>query len=139
MKKRIQIILSLITVLLLCLCIFVNHTKDSVGPQIYFSKSKRFYADDTNTLQLLNGVRAVDGKDGNVTNTVRVLLVIPDNAKKEVTVEYIAKDHSNNITKSSCVFEYTGSRKLVELNEPSSSETQETARAEMNSYRKNAV
>lgn len=125
-KTHITTLLMIIAASLFAICIFVKKSKDSIGPKIIFPDTKLEYTERTNTTQLLDGIKAIDDKDGDVTSSLRVLLVIPNKENTQVTVKYIAKDKSNNITKASKTYEYSGSNNLIELDEPSSFETQES-------------
>lgn len=130
-KTHITTILMIITAFLFAVCIFTKKSKDNIAPVIKFPNTALEYTERTNTTQLLDGIKATDNKDGDVTSTLRVLFVIPNKENTDVTVEYIAKDKSNNIARASRTYEYSGSNDLIELVEPSSFETQESSVANM--------
>ena len=74
--------------------------QDRKGPEITIADSKKdsFTADMT-TEDLLEGVKAVDEKDGDVSDSLTVENVYSNEKGDEVTVVYVAKDKSNNVTK----------------------------------------
>ena len=74
--------------------------QDRKGPEITISDGKKdsFTADMT-TEDLLEGVKAVDEKDGDVSDSLTVENVYSNEKGDEVTVVYVAKDKSNNVTK----------------------------------------
>ena len=74
--------------------------QDRKGPEITIADSKKdSYATDMTTEDLLEGVKAVDEKDGDVSDSLTVENVYPNEKGDEVTVVYVAKDKSNNVTK----------------------------------------
>lgn len=125
--KRASTALGVIAAVLMAICVYVHFSKDRQGPEIKFPKSKLTYTDKTDTQQLLKGVTAVDNKDGDVSSTLRISFVIPNEEHKEVIVEYLAKDKSNNITKSAQTYHYSGHKSLAVLNDPTASESQNSA------------
>ena len=74
--------------------------QDRKGPEITIDESKKnSYTADMTTEDLLEGVKAVDDRDGDVTGSLTVENVYPNEKGDEVTVVYVAKDNSNNVTK----------------------------------------
>ena len=74
--------------------------QDRKGPEITIADSKKdSYTADMTTEDLLEGVKAVDEKDGDVSDSLTVENVYPNEKGDEVTVVYVAKDKSNNVTK----------------------------------------
>lgn len=74
--------------------------EDRKGPEITIADSKKdSYTADMTTAELLEGVKAVDEKDGDVSDSLTVENVYPNEKGDEVTVVYVAKDKSNNVTK----------------------------------------
>lgn len=105
-KTRLNTILGIIAALLMVITAFVYLSKDKQPPTINFPRTKLTYTDHTDVKQLLSGVTATDNKDGDVTSSLRISFVIPNDNHTRVTVEYLAKDHSNNIVKTSRVYNY---------------------------------
>ena len=74
--------------------------QDRKGPEITIAESKKnSYTADMTTEDLLEGVKAVDERDGDVTDSLTVENVYPTEKGDGVTVVYVAKDKSNNVTK----------------------------------------
>ena len=74
--------------------------QDRKGPEITIAESKKnSYTADMTTEDLLEGVKAVDDRDGDVSSSLTVENVYPNEKGDEVTVVYVAKDNSNNVTK----------------------------------------
>lgn len=79
----------------------IRSTMDRVAPEISFSEEQaEYHLSDTKEV-LLQGVTASDDVDGDVTDTLVVENVFTDDAKGQATVVYVAKDSSNNVTKTS--------------------------------------
>ena len=73
---------------------------DRKGPEITIAESKKnSYTSDMTTEDLLEGVKAVDKRDGDVSASLTVENVYPNEKGDEVTVVYVAKDNSNNVTR----------------------------------------
>lgn len=75
-------------------------SQDRKGPEITIDESKKgSYTEGMTAEELLDGVKATDDKDGDVSDTLTVQNVYPSEQGDEVTVIYVAKDKSNNVTK----------------------------------------
>lgn len=75
-------------------------SQDRKGPEITIDESKKgSYTEGMTAEELLDGVKATDDKDGDVSDTLTVENVYPNEQGDEVTVIYVAKDKSNNVTK----------------------------------------
>lgn len=75
-------------------------SEDRKGPEITIDASKKDdYTEGMTTEELLEGVKATDDRDGDVSDTLTVENVYPNDHGDEVTVVYVAKDKSNNVTK----------------------------------------
>lgn len=84
-------------------------SEDRTSPEIHFSNFRMTYTDGETDAELLKGVTADDNRDGDVTSSLRISSIIPNKKGTEVTVEYTAKDSSNNVQKVSRVYPYDGS------------------------------
>ncbi len=80
---------------------YVYLSADRTGPEIQLSSEVTTYDVAVGKDSLLVGVTAVDDKDGDVSDTLRVASVLPNSDNSRVTVTYTAKDSSNNVTKKS--------------------------------------
>jgi len=71
---------------------------DELGPEIKVSESSLVYKSSTTKDELLSGVSAYDDKDGDVSDELTVVNVLPSDDRKSVVITYAAKDTKNNIT-----------------------------------------
>lgn len=91
--------MTVCTVVLLAICIVLFITEDRTGPVITFENEPLIYKEETASEELLKGVSAIDDRDGDVSDTIRIDKIIELEEAKQVIVTYVAKDRSNNITK----------------------------------------
>lgn len=80
--------------------------KDRNGPEITVPQEEFTYVAGSDTSALLNGVTAVDDRDGDVTSTVTVESIIPNEDQTGASVVYVAKDSKNNVTKATRLISY---------------------------------
>lgn len=107
--KKIVAVVGAIDVVLLVVCLVLYIGKDRKGPEIFFDKEKQIeYAEGMDEALLLEGVTAVDEKDGDVSDSLLVEKVAGTNGK-EVIVTYVARDGANNVGKASRAFTVVGS------------------------------
>lgn len=98
-KKKLLRIVTAGTLLLLMFCAVIYIQEDRTGPLIQFADEQIVYQTGSPEETLLEGVTATDAKDGDVSETLRIDHVIEDESNQQMIVIYVAKDHSNNITK----------------------------------------
>ena len=107
--KKIVAVVGAIDVVLLVVCLVLYMGKDRKGPEIFFDEEKQIeYAEGMDEALLLEGVTAVDEKDGDVSDSLLVEKVAGTNGK-EVIVTYVARDGANNVGKASRAFTVVGS------------------------------
>ena len=107
--KKIVAVVGAIDVVLLVVCLVLYLGKDRKGPEIFFDEEKQIeYAEGMDEELLLEGVTAVDEKDGDVSDSLLVEKVAGTNGK-EVIVTYVARDGANNVGKASRAFTVAGS------------------------------
>ena len=107
--KKILAVVGTIDVVLLVVCLVLYLGKDRKGPEIFFDEEKQIeYAEGMDEELLLEGVTAVDDKDGDVSDSLLVEKVAGTNGK-EVIVTYVARDGANNVGKASRAFTVVGS------------------------------
>lgn len=99
-KKKLTIFMTLLCVVLLAVCAVLYVSEDRQGPEIRIPDGSVAYAQGDDTEVLLNGVTAADARDGDVSDTLRVVQVTDMSSLNYVVVTYVAKDRSNNITKT---------------------------------------
>ena len=107
--KKIVAVVGAIDEVLLVVCLVLYMGKDRKGPEIFFDEEKQIeYAEGMDEELLLEGVTAVDDKDGDVSDSLLVEKVAGTNGK-EVIVTYVARDGANNVGKASRAFTVVGS------------------------------
>lgn len=107
--KKIVAVVGAIDVVLLVVCLVLYLGKDRKGPEIFFDEEKQIeYTEGMDEALLLEGITAVDEKDGDVSDSLLVEKVAGTNGK-EVIVTYVARDGANNVGKASRAFTVAGS------------------------------
>ena len=103
-EKKIVAVIGAIDVVLLLVCVVLYLGKDRKGPEIIFDEEKQIvYSEEMDVELLLEGVTAVDEKDGDVSESLLVEKVAGTNGR-EVIVTYVARDGANNVGKASRAF-----------------------------------
>lgn len=106
MKKGLVAMLLLACAALLAGNVVVYIGEDRNGPEITVPQEELTYVAGSDTSALLNGVTAVDDRDGDVTSTVTVESIIPNEDQTGASVVYVAKDSKNNVTKAARLISY---------------------------------
>jgi hypothetical protein len=99
--------------------------RDTKGPEITFPTDEVTYEAGTDQSILMDGVVVLDGKDGDVTDTLRVIDVLPSEDGKTAMIVYVAKDKSNNVVRKTREVNYLGNAKssdVAEMTDVSDSE-----------------
>lgn len=99
MAKKLVGIMIFLCVVLAGTIVYIRGQADHTGPEITDSGSEiSVYTPDVTDADLLEGMSAIDEKDGDVSDTLTVESVysVDDSS---VVVTYAAKDDDNNITK----------------------------------------
>ena len=112
--KRIVFIIGGIDIVLLAVCLFLYLGKDRTPPVISFGENPVSYEEGMDEELLLQGVTAVDEKDGDVSDSLLVEKIAGTNGK-EVIVTYVARDSANNVGKASRMFTTTGSNEEADV------------------------
>lgn len=100
MRKWLVVLMTVVAVGAVGFMGWMYVSQDRKGPEITIDESKKdSYTEGMTTEELLEGVKAIDAKDGDVSDTLTVENVYPNDQGDEVTVVYVAKDKSNNVTK----------------------------------------
>ena len=113
MKKKIAVTMGLAAVALTGGVVLVSMEDDKKGPDIIF-ESQPVYTGEEDVSYLLEGVKAVDLKDEDVTDSLRVENVQVKEEEQNVVIVYIAKDRSNNVTKVSITVPSNGIKNQAE-------------------------
>ena len=105
--KKLVFIIGGIDILLLGISLFLYLGKDRTAPVITFTENSVSYEEGMDEALLLEGVTAVDTKDGDVSGSLLVEK-IAGTTGKEVIVTYVARDSANNVGKASRAFPVAG-------------------------------
>lgn len=107
MSKKLGILMAIVCVGLAAFVVWFKFGADKTGPEIKCGNTELVYYDGMSDSELLDGVTAYDEKDGDVSESLAVESVYPvENGK--IVVVYVAKDNSNNITKTKQEYSYDG-------------------------------
>ena len=104
--KKVVFLIGGIDIVLLGVCLFLFFGKDRIAPVITFGENPMSYEEGIDEELLLQGVEAVDAKDGDVSDSLLVEKIAGTNGK-EVIVTYVARDSSNNVGKAFRAFPVT--------------------------------
>jgi hypothetical protein len=115
MIKLLNTLTGILCLALLITILWVNITEDKYGPVITFANHNIIYTQGSDTNLLLEGVTAIDAKDGDVSDTLMVECIIPLRDKLTAKVYYAAKDQDNHITKASTIVNYIESQSAVSV------------------------
>jgi len=105
--KKIVFIIGGIDIVLLGISLFLYLGKDRTAPVITFAENLVSYEEGMDEALLLEGVTAMDAKDGDVSGSLLVEK-IAGTTGKEVIVTYVARDSANNVGKASRAFPVAG-------------------------------
>lgn len=98
-ERTIMILMSIFTVGFAGITAFSYMTGDHTAPEISFPKEEITYTEGGDTAALLEGVSAVDDKNGDVSQYVCIDNIIPNPENETAAVIYAAYDFSNNVAK----------------------------------------
>ena len=102
--KRMNIMLLLVLVaaaaLFSCYQLWIHNNLDTVGPVITIEEGILEVSVEDPDSMLMQGVRAEDARDGDVTADVMIESVYGINEHGETTVTYVAFDAAGNVTKA---------------------------------------
>lgn len=135
MKKSIIAIM-----ILLCLGLggflgFLLFSEDKKAPEIQFQDNEIMYTAGDSYDGLLDGVTAMDNKDGDVTASLVVESVYPNEDGTTATVVYVARDSSNNVGKATKMISYQS----ADQDSDSEEEAAESDQENMTEQEKTAV
>lgn len=103
-KKGIVIITTVLNVLLIAVCAFFYIKTDRKSPAFSFEKSELIYQEGMPQTVLLEGITALDDKDGDVTDKIVIEKIVRNEEEETVTVFYAVSDNAGNIVKTSRIF-----------------------------------
>ena len=98
-------------------------SSDRKGPEIEVPSSADVtYKEGSDTASLLEGVTATDDKDGDVTSSLVIENIFPNDDRTSASVVYAAKDSHNNVTKVTRRVNYKASEGDASASEDTASE-----------------
>lgn len=117
MKKSIVALMVIACLALGGITLVLGFSEDKKAPEIQFQDNEITFTQGDDYAGLLQGVTATDNRDGDVTKSLVVESVYPNDDGETATVVYVARDKTNNIGKANKVINY----------QPSKGETAETS------------
>lgn len=122
MKKGIIAIMVILCLGLAGFMGFMKVSEDNTPPEIQFQDNEIVYTAGDSYDGLLDGVTATDNKDGDVTASLVVESVYPNEDGETATIVYVARDSSNNVGKANKVVTYRASAEDQTATEDDASE-----------------
>lgn len=109
---------------------YLNLHEDKIGPEIVFEKTNFIYHEGNALNELLFGVSAVDDMDGDVTDSLMIVSLLPLTDKCRAKVEYVAKDSANNISLANLIVEYVPNGESTKGSIDTSKDTSKSGKVE---------
>lgn len=106
MKKKYNLISAALIVIILTVSALIYYKSDRKGPEINFLEKEVTYTQGESQEALLNGVKAIDLRDGDVSDTLIVENIVPLSNGNTARVTYAAQDKDSHITKKSRIVNY---------------------------------
>ncbi|MCR4904083.1 MAG: DUF5011 domain-containing protein [Butyrivibrio sp.] len=106
MKKGnfVAVVFIILSILLIVASIYMYREQDKVSPEFRFSALDMVYSEETTEYDLLQGIKAYDGVDGDISDRIVIEKVVVNNDAQTAVVYYAVSDLSGNVTKQSRVF-----------------------------------
>ena len=108
MRRKICIILTAVSGVLAVVILILALSADRKGPLITFPDDGSSYADGEADSALLESVTAIDKRDGDVTDTLRIVSVRKSDDGASASLVYAAKDDAGNVTTKTRVMPLAG-------------------------------
>ena len=125
--KKAVVILALVNIVIIGIIIYFYINSDKNAPTIYFEDNGLTYTETMNTERLLEGVKAVDDVDGDVSDSLVVEKITTDEENGQATIVFGARDRHGNIMKLFRVVPYIG----AELEKADTTITEEMSTEEL--------
>ena len=106
-RKIIVSVLLLLSAGMLGLTILFYSRSDRIAPQIQFNSEEISYSPGDDESKLLEGVTAIDNKDGDLSDKVFIEKIVPAIDGTTATVTYVVVDSSNNVAKVARIINYS--------------------------------
>ncbi len=99
------VVFAVLNMILIVACVVLLLNKDKKPPVISFSENDLIYYSGIDNEKLLQGVTAVDAKDGDVSDRIVVEKIVQNKDENRAVVYYAVTDLDGNAAKASRVFE----------------------------------
>lgn len=107
MKRGIVVGLLALCILLGAGVVGIYVTGDRKGPMITIPDDNSFtYVEGTDSQTLLEGVEAIDQREGDVSDSLLIEIIQPNRDETQASVTYVARDSKNNMTKKTRIVNY---------------------------------
>jgi len=98
------IVFVILSILIIIASVYKYNELDKITPEFRFSALNLIYSEDTTEDDLLQGIKAYDAKDGDVSDRIVIEKVVANEEAGTAVVYYAVSDLSGNVTKQSRVF-----------------------------------
>lgn len=105
-SRKAELIMLIITIVLLIANVGIYLSQDRTAPAFLYTENNIVYREGTDESALLDGIRATDNRDGDVTERIVVDSIIPLLNDEEAKVFYVVSDLSGNVAKFSRIVRY---------------------------------
>ncbi len=99
------IVFTVLNLILIVVCVVLLLNRDRKAPVISFAENDLIYYSGVDNEKLLQGVTAMDAKDGDVSDRIVVEKIVQDKNENRAVVYYAVTDLDGNAAKASRVFE----------------------------------
>jgi len=99
------IVFTVLNLILIVVCVVLLLGRDRKAPVISFSENDLIYYSGIDNEKLLQGVTALDAKDGDVSDRIVVEKIVQNKNENRAVVYYAVTDLDGNAAKASRVFE----------------------------------
>lgn len=110
--------------------VYLYFSEDKEPPIIQISEDQITYTENESYEKLLKNVSAYDNQDGDVSDSLEVENIFPDENAETATVIFAAKDKHNNVSKQKCKIIYIRQNSETTILAPESSLSPETEETE---------
>lgn len=98
------IILAFLNMILIVACVVFYLGMDRTEPKLEFQATELIYSEGMEETGLLEGVKAYDGKDGDITDRIVIEKTIENREEGTIVVFYAVSDRAGNVAKASRIF-----------------------------------
>lgn len=99
------VVFTILNIILIAACVVLLLGRDRKAPVISFSENDLIYYSGIDDEKLLQGVTAMDAKDGDVSDRIVVEKIVQNKNENRAVVYYAVTDLDGNAAKASRVFE----------------------------------